>query len=175
MSEMKYRFKSPEELRNEQQSNYQGLRKRNRITLLVLLDIAILAIVMAVVYFSGILDGPQLNDPADLIQATRILGASHKISDHSCIFYLHVQNSSKEAILFPETTDLPLRCTIKDHNGSSLYANLDFTPENIEPGETRILRGEIPCPAERLPLNSAHISLGEDNNKILLNFTIPAE
>ncbi|MCB1323304.1 MAG: hypothetical protein KDK34_23800, partial [Leptospiraceae bacterium] len=103
---MKYHYKSPIELQTEQQTERKSRPTRNRVTMIVLMDIAILVIIFGVIYFSGVWPTGEKHSGDTVERGDLSFSVTARRESAGAIdFFLNVHNTAGSLREFPAPDD----------------------------------------------------------------------
>jgi len=163
---MKYHYKSPRQIRGEAEETRRSgpaATKRNRSTMILLADLAIILLIFGVLYYSGIWPLREFTSqetwrrgPFEFSATLRLEGAAR----NRLAFYLNVKNDSTTPRDFPAPgfAGVPspasaegeigeARLLAASVKGERFTARMQVPSRTIQPGETTIYREELQMPA----------------------------
>ena len=148
---MNYRYKSPEELRADQTRRAAATRRSNRTATVIFLDIVILTIVFAAVYFGGFWrPGQETRTAAPTRDGDFVLWAL--VTDESggrFEFSVQARNESGSRLTFPPPDYARAVAEIVMEDGARFSTDMPLPPRQLESNETAVFNAHIQIQLDR--------------------------
>ncbi len=164
---MKYHYKSPEEVRYSALSRGQSSRaKRNRGNLILFADLLVIFLILAGIYYSGILRPDRYVSDASYTRSqfeyTGSLELPEKLGS-SMGLYLNVHNTAGSAREFPLPDDGPtgLRLGVEPADSPRISMPIALETRTVRAGETSIYREKrvLPPGTPAFPKGAARLEI----------------
>jgi hypothetical protein len=162
---MKYHYKSPGELREEQSRESTKLRSKSaRGNLIIFADLVVIVLVFGGIYYAGLLRPERYVSSEIATYAPFEFSGSVELPDsdgEAFLFYLNVKNAGPDPRDFPPP-HAGATIEIVDPGapgGVGFSAEFPLTVRTVRPGETTIYRVELAAPVRDVQKGQARVRL----------------
>lgn len=164
---MKYHYKSPQEVREAAERHAQPSRaKRNRGNLILFADLLVIFLILAGIYYSGILRPDRYVSDAAYTRADFEYTGSLELGEipgAPIVLYLNVRNTGEAARDFPTPGDGPtqVHVLVEPTDGARISMPVALETRELRAGETTIYRTKLVLPpgTPAFPKGAARLEL----------------